>query len=117
LPLEQFLVNDSARDSIGAAVREFVQRCMAIINSSQTDQARRMISNENTGLVSLADSKTLVITRQFAWIIDRREPSTLTLATEHVRRFGGLAANIGKGMRLEPTATFPALNGITYTIT
>lgn len=99
---------------LNPAILEYIQQHGGKINSRQIEQARRIILSENSGLVSLADSNTLVITRQFAWIISRREPSTMTLAAEHCRRFGGITANIGLGIRLNPDAFITGLDGIDY---
>lgn len=116
MPLNQFLDVRADPQITAPAILKFIRQNSAKITSRQLEQARRLITSENTGLVSLTDSKTLVITRHFAWIIPRREPSTMTLAIEHTRRFGGFVANIGHGISLNPGTTITNFDGVKYQI-
>jgi hypothetical protein len=60
----------------------------------------QMIRSHKVGQVALAGGKTLVIAQDFAWTLDQPEPCVAELALEHVKRFGGVLADLSTGEKL-----------------
>lgn len=77
------------------ALRRFIKQAAGTIATHrQTQQCSSMISKSKTGLVSLTNSKTLVIDQNNVWIYPGNEPLDIDLARHFVFRYNAVLAEI-----------------------
>lgn len=88
------------------ALRRFIKQAAGIIPTHrQTQQCSSMISKSKTGLVSLTNSKTLVIDQNNVWIYPGNEPLDIDLARDFMSRHNVILAEISQPIPVTAAGT------------
>ncbi len=85
---------ESSFSALCSAVRELFTDTDLMHTAKHVEHAAEMIRDGSSGIVALPNFKSLIITQNNAWVYEGSDPDNLALAKEHIRRFGGFAADL-----------------------